>query len=64
MIANISWKATNTLAGSVPANGMSVATVPLLGSAATALTPMRPLRPQYDVGLPMKLPTSSPKATE
>src|SRR6516165_6861978 len=62
MIANISWKATNTVAGNVPANGISTAAVPLLGSAATALTPIRPFRPQNDVGLPMTLPTSSPKA--
>ncbi len=46
MIANISWKATNTVAGMVPASGMSTAACALLGSALTALPPMRPFRPQ------------------
>lgn len=64
MIANISWNATNTVAGRVPASGMSVAAVPLVGSAATALPPIRPFSPQYSVGSPMKLPVSVPNDTE
>ncbi|CNW17986.1 Uncharacterised protein [Mycobacterium tuberculosis] len=64
MIANISWNATNTVAGRVPASGIFTAAVCVLGSAATALTPMRPLRPQYWLGLPAMLPTSSPNAIE
>jgi hypothetical protein len=64
MIANISWNATNTVAGKVPASGISVAATPLLGSAATLLPPMRPFRPQYSVGLPITLPVSLPNAIE
>ena len=30
MIANISWNATNTFIGNVPASGMSVAATPLV----------------------------------
>ena len=64
MIANISWKATNTVAGMLPTSGMSVAAVPALASAFTAFPPMRPLRPQNSVGSPATSPLSSPKAIE
>src|SRR3984957_7375044 len=64
MIANISWNATNTVAGNVPASGISVAATPLLGSAATELPPMRPFRPQYSVGSPMTWCVSLPNAIE
>src|ERR1700727_1031555 len=64
MIANISWNATNTVAGSVPASGISVAATPLVGSAATELPPIRPFRPQYSVGSPTTLPLSFPNAIE
>src|SRR3984957_13392622 len=64
MIANISWKATNTAARSVPASGMSVAATWLLGSAAPELPPMRPFSPQYSVGSPTTLSLSLPNAIE
>nr|CRL78797.1 hypothetical protein CPGR_02392 [Mycolicibacter nonchromogenicus] len=46
MIANIIWKPTKTVAGTVPTSGISNAAVPLAGSAATPSMPMRPLSPQ------------------
>src|ERR1700759_1216310 len=62
MIANISWNATNTFIGRVPASGMSVAALP--AAAAAELPPMRPLRPKYSSGSPKRLCVSLPNATE
>ena len=70
MMANINWKATNTVIGIVPASGMvtaSIASMPATGSAitsATALPPMSPLSPKYWPGSPMKPNLSLPKANE
>ncbi|SKU16278.1 Uncharacterised protein [Mycobacteroides abscessus subsp. abscessus] len=70
MIANMSWKATNTVAGSVPTRGIwtaAAASTPLAGSAATAsapLAPISPLRPKYCAGSPKRFETSFPKAIE
>ena len=62
MIANISWNATNTFIGKVPASGMSVAALP--AAAAAELPPTRPFKPKYSVGSPKKSPLSSPNAIE
>ncbi|TDZ82700.1 hypothetical protein DE4585_01490 [Mycobacteroides salmoniphilum] len=70
MIANINWKATNTVAGIVPTRGMftaATASTALAGSAATAsapLPPIRPLSPKNCNGSPNKPDTSLPNAIE
>jgi len=56
MMANIIWKATNTVAGMVPTSGIATVLVPL--------PPISPRRPKYCVGSPIRLPVSCPKATE
>ncbi len=63
MIANIAWKATNTVAGIVPTSGMSAAGPPLRGEvrAAEQALQAEELRTGCRAG---RRPMSLPKAIE